>query len=299
MNLLHLSLAAILPLVAAYDTTACNNSPTLCKTSYSSILHLGAHDSAFVRTEQNKFTAAGNQYFNASTQLSAGVRLLQSQLHLESGVPRLCHTSCALYDAGPLKDWLGEIKTWLDARPSEVVTLLLVNDDNIPAAQIAAAYQAAGLDALSFTPSDSSWPRNPLQSFIDNKKRVISYLSASADVAAVSYLLPEFDYVFETAFENTNAANFTCYATRPSAVAGLQNLKTAVDSRMGLMNRFLYNDIAGTLNIFVTNDTYGATLNGDSGVGNLKDGVGTCFKQWGRAGGYVLLDFVDEVSARG
>ncbi|KAF8242562.1 hypothetical protein K440DRAFT_664683 [Wilcoxina mikolae CBS 423.85] len=294
MNLLHLAAFLLPSLITAYDTTACNTSPSLCSTPYNSILHLGAHDSAFVRTAANKFTTAGNQYFNASTQLSAGVRLLQSQLHLNNNIPYLCHTTCSIFDGGPLKDWLGEINTWLSTRPSEVVTILLVNDDKIPPSQIAEAYKSAGLDTLSFTPANASWKENTLSTFIDAKKRVITYLSAGADVTQVPYLLPEFDHVFETAFENTDASNFTCYATRPSEVAGKAALQTAVETRMGLMNRFLYNEIAGTLKIFVTNDTYATTLNGDTGVGNLKDGVGQCFKEWGRSGGYVLLDFVDE-----
>lgn len=39
-------------------------------------------------------------------QLNDGIRLLQSQVHNNSGVIQLCHTSCALYNGGPLSDYL-------------------------------------------------------------------------------------------------------------------------------------------------------------------------------------------------
>ncbi|CCX06386.1 PLC-like phosphodiesterase [Pyronema domesticum] len=293
-----LRLLALLPLLAApvlsYDKTACNNSPSLCSAPYNSLLHLGAHNSAFVRTRENKYSTAGNQYFNVSTQLSGGIRLLQSQLHSDNGAVKLCHTSCQLFDAGLLRNWLKEIKVWLDANPSEVVTILLVNDDKISPNLLAAEYKAAGLDSMVMEPTDKTWQTKTLQEFIDSGKRVVSYLSTGADTNAVPWLMNEFDHIFETGFENTDAAAFSCVATRPGVVAGEDKLKEAVQTRMGLMNRFLYQEISKSLKIYVNNDTYAATVNGDKGVGNLKDGVETCFGQWGKRAGYVILDFVNE-----
>lgn len=197
-----------------------------------------------------------------------------------------------------MRNWLKEIKVWLDANPSEVVTILLVNDDKISPNLLAAEYKAAGLDSMVMEPTDKTWQTKTLQEFIDSGKRVVSYLSTGADTNAVPWLMNEFDHIFETGFENTDAAAFSCVATRPGVVAGEDKLKEAVQTRMGLMNRFLYQEISKSLKIYVNNDTYAATVNGDKGVGNLKDGVETCFGQWGKRAGYVILDFVNEVSSR-
>lgn len=114
---------------------ACNNSPALCSRSYSSITHLGAHDSAFVRDASTSYSDSGNQYglsyLSLSTllisgrnvdsikQLDAGVRLLSSQVHLNNGEWHLCHSSCNLLDAGKLSTWLASIKAWMDRNPND------------------------------------------------------------------------------------------------------------------------------------------------------------------------------------
>ena len=63
-------LSLLLPLAFAStldrrnDTTACNNSPSLCDKSYGEITPLGAHNSPFVRDESTDFSTSGNQYVN-------------------------------------------------------------------------------------------------------------------------------------------------------------------------------------------------------------------------------------------
>jgi len=292
--LLPLGLGLINLAAADYDVTACNSSPNLCNVAYDDILHVGAHNSAFVRSRNNSFNTGANQYHNASVQLSAGIRLLQSQIHLEKNEIRLCHTMCSIFDAGLLKDWLDAIKQWMLQHESEVVTLLLVNNDKIAPTRIAEAFVAAGLADWGFVPGRSGWPT--LQSMLLDKKRLVTFISTSADVKTVPYLLPEFEFIFETDFEVTDPGNYTCYATRPSNYYGQQRLKEVLQTeRMGFMNRFLYTKLSQSLSIYAANDTYSATLNGDNGLGNLKDGVEKCTTEWGRTGGFVLLDFVDQV----
>jgi hypothetical protein len=104
---------------AAYDKSACNNSPSLCAKNYSEVLHLGAHDSAFVADEGGQMTSAANQYYNATVLLSAGVRMLQAQMHLDGADVKLCHTSCDLFDAGTVVDWLKDIAAWMKDHPSD------------------------------------------------------------------------------------------------------------------------------------------------------------------------------------
>jgi hypothetical protein len=87
---------------------ACNNSPKLCSKPYDQITHLGAHDSPFLRDSSTGFSTFGNQFFNTTVQLDASVRLLSAQVHVAWNTKtkarklHLCHSSCALFDAGPV-----------------------------------------------------------------------------------------------------------------------------------------------------------------------------------------------------
>ena len=130
--------------VVATAQTACNGYAELCGRLYSTVTFVGAHDSAFVGTAVTK-----NQYVSVADQLSSGVRMLQSQTHDLDGEIEMCHTSCLLEDAGTLASFLANIKTFLDANPNEVVTLLLTNQDNIPVSRYWAVLQSAGLDAVA------------------------------------------------------------------------------------------------------------------------------------------------------
>jgi hypothetical protein len=100
-------------------STACNNSPLLCDKSYGDVVHLGAHDSAFVRNASTGNTLSGNQYYDIEDALSYGVRLLSAQAHDLNGALELCHTSCDLLDAGSLESWLSTVTGWLDSNPNE------------------------------------------------------------------------------------------------------------------------------------------------------------------------------------
>ena len=116
-------------------TAACNNSPALCNRAYSSVTHLGAHDSPFLRDASTGYSESGNQWvllsqlvvhaeyfsrdYNTTVQLDAGVRLVTAQVHNNNGSWDLCHTSCALLDVGTLEGWLSEIRVWMDANPNE------------------------------------------------------------------------------------------------------------------------------------------------------------------------------------
>ena len=127
VRLPHLLLSTLLILQqplqsqADYSAKACNNSPHLCNLSYGAITYLGTHNSPFIRDQSTSFSTSGNQYFNVTVQLDAGVRLLQGQLHKDSngGEPRLCHSTCTLMDGGTLANWLSQIKAWMDQHSSE------------------------------------------------------------------------------------------------------------------------------------------------------------------------------------
>jgi len=272
---------------AAVAQTACNNSPDLCSRQYNNITHLGAHDSPFLRDETTSYSTSGNQFYNSTVQLEAGVRLLTAQVHSQNGSLHLCHSDCDLLDAGTLSNWLGEVKSFMDDNPNEVVTILLVNSDDASASDLAAEYEAAGVDSYSYVPSSASasstWPT--LQSLISSNTRLINFVASLDSNTAAPYLLDEFTYVFENAYENSQFSDFSCTPNRPS---GLSSGSTG--GRMALMNHFLYSNQAFGIqspdigNITTTNAPGNST-------GMLGTQLGQCTKEYGTQPTFVLVDF--------
>jgi hypothetical protein len=152
---------------------ACNGNAALCSRAYSNVTLIGTHDSAFVG-----ILPTDNQLDSVTQQLDAGIRFLQAQTHVESGVLELCHTSCAELDAGPVTDYLSTIKTWMDGNPNQVVTLLLTNGDSVDVSEFGAAMTTSGLSSYAYTPpgqlSMSEWPT--LQELIDDGTPLVMFL---------------------------------------------------------------------------------------------------------------------------
>jgi hypothetical protein len=106
--------------LATLALAACNGQDALCSRPYSNVTFVGSHDSAFVGLLPSQ-----NQLLSVADQLGFGVRFLQAQTHNLDGTIEMCHTSCDLLDQGTLTDYLKPIKSFMDANPNEVVTLLL------------------------------------------------------------------------------------------------------------------------------------------------------------------------------
>lgn len=294
----YLSIASLALLSAlASAQTACNNSPSLCSRAYSNITHLGAHNSPFVRDASTSFSVSGNQFYNSTVQLDAGVRLLSTQVHNRNanggGAPawHLCHSSCDLLDAGPLSSWLGEIKTWMDGHPTDVVTLLLVNADAATATDLHAQFAAAGMAQYGYVPAvpgpTNEWPT--LESLIAANTRLVTFVAsrvAAAETVA-PYLLDEFTHVFETPFDNTAFSDFSCLPDRPAVLAG-DPAAAIASRRLPLMNHFLY-ETQAFFNIPAVDNV--TTTNAVEGVGSLGEHGTRCTGVWGRVPSFVLVDF--------
>ena len=189
--------------------------PRQCSRSYSNISYVGAHNSYSVQAG----SLAANQNYDVTTQLDNGIRLLQGQGHLNNGDIHLCHSSCLLLDAGTMTDYLGKVRSWLDANPNEVITILWVNSGGIPVSQWAQSYTAVGLDALSYTPASvpvaySAWPT--LQELISSGKRVVNFMDYGADYSAVPYILDHFAHFWENPYDQTDDS-FPCTIDRGTA----------------------------------------------------------------------------------
>ncbi|MCJ1358649.1 MAG: hypothetical protein MMC33_008649 [Icmadophila ericetorum] len=291
------TLATVLrPRNGTASTAACNNSPDLCNKAYSSVTQLGAHDSPFLRDATTDYSESGNQDYNTTVQLESGVRLVTAQVYNNSGSWDLCHTSCALLDAGTLESWLSEIKSWMDANPNDVVTVLLVNSDDAAASDLDGPFQASGITQYAYTPPATTtalatWPT--LQELIDNNTRLVTFvasLSPSSNMVA-PYLLDEFTFVFENQFLVANPDNFSCVANRPASVDGNTQLALQ-ENLLPLMNHFL--DTVEALDIQVPDFDAIDTTNGESGIGNLATAADSCAVAYGKNPTFILVDFFDQ-----
>jgi hypothetical protein len=286
------SLAQVAFSAVTKRATACNNSPDLCSRAYNNVTHLGAHNSPFLRDASTGNSQSGNQFYNSTVQLSAGVRLLTGQVHNNNGSLHMCHSSCALLDAGTLSDWLSEIKTWMDGNPNEVVTVLLVNSDDSSASALASAYTTAGITSYAYTPTSttasSEWPT--LQTLISSGKRLMNFVASLDDNSAAPYLMDEFTYIFENNYDNTSPSSFSCAANRPSTATTSSALQK---NMMPLMNHFLYQ----TSNLFGTTiespdlGNISTTNSASGGTGALGTSATECTTTYGRAPTYLLVDF--------
>ncbi|KAH8757683.1 PLC-like phosphodiesterase [Diaporthe sp. PMI_573] len=276
------------------STVACNNSPDLCSRQYSNVTHMGAHDAAFLRDSSTDNSVAGNQYYNATRALNAGIRLLSLQVHNQNGTLQLCHTTCALLDAGTLEDFLVKIKYWMDENPNEVVTLLIVNSDDEDVASFGEVYESSNISSYGYTPAtvsaSNTWPT--LQTMIDDGTRLVTFIATITYSTTYPYLLNEWDFVFETAYEVTSLAGLNCTVDRPSDVS---DASSGISSGyLPLMNHFVYQSI--TSSIEVPNvEIIDTTNSPDTGtIGTLGQHAATCNSEWGTAPVFALVDFYSE-----
>ena len=224
---------------------------------------------------------AGNQNVDSPTQLDLGARLLSTQVHKSGdGSLHLCHSSCDLLDAGTLAAWLTSIKTWLDANKNDVITLLLVNSDNATPTELQSAFTAGGIADYAYTPTTPGvWPA--LQDLISANKRLVVFVNAVPSGGS-TYLLNEFDHIYENPYNVTGPTGFTCAIDRG----------TSGTAKLGLMNHLLYTSMAAFGQSIQTPDFNSAeTTNSESSLGAAAD---SCATAWGAGQPWaILLDFVD------
>jgi hypothetical protein len=258
----------------------------MCK----NVTFIGAHDSAFVSPQE---ALAANQHFDVLRQLDDGIRLLQSQGHKptqNNASIQLCHTTCSIFDGGSLLEYLTKVKSWLSSNPDEVLTLLFTNPDGIQISTWGEVFTASGIADLAFIPSFSTTPADTLSwptlgSMISSGKRVVIFLDAGANRATVPYILPEFDYMWETPFNQIDPA-FPCTVDRPKS---LQNQVPA--GRLSVVNHFL--DKLLTKGVLIPDIASLNVTNAVEGSGSLGLNAANCAAIYGRYPNFLLVDYYD------
>ncbi|KAF5376783.1 hypothetical protein D9757_009464 [Collybiopsis confluens] len=247
------------------EATICNGHAELCSRPYGNTTFLGSHDSyAF---SSDPLALARDQEVDVTSQLNLGI----------------------LFDGGTVVDYLNTVKTWLDANPNEVLTLLFTNSDGLSIPDIwAPAFVQAGIDTVSYIPPNnpmkrSDWPT--LGELIDSGKRVITFMDAGADGtdgAPVDFILPEFTMLLEPPFDATDPS-FPCSIDRISGPLSPQD-------HLSMLNHNLDTNLFGT-GILVSDPGAASTTNGVASI--IANSNGCAPLVGGVAPNFVMLDFVN------
>jgi len=292
------------PMFVSAAERACNNSPNLCNVGYDRVTHLGAHDSPFLHDASTGFSTFGNQFFDTITQLDAGVRLLTAQVHADTDPVtkarqlRVCHTSCRFMDAGSFSDWLWRIRIWLDRNPNDVVTLVLVNYHFVSAGEFEADYSKADIAHYGYVPpkingppppsnqSHNTWPT--LGEMVDKGERLVTFINVLLhDKENSPYLVNEFDFLWENAYDVASPAAFACTPDRPSNTTTIAEMRAS--GRLFLMNHMLY--VHQAFGIITPNIKRIDDTNSWNGPGGLGAHMTKCASEIARQPTFVLVDY--------
>ncbi|KAL2264748.1 hypothetical protein VTJ83DRAFT_7258 [Remersonia thermophila] len=273
---------------APTNTRPCNGYPELCERKYSNITQVGCHNSPFVRAG----SAAANQEFPVLDQLKDGVRFLQGQIQWPANgtVPHFCHTSCDLLDAGPITDWLRQVRDWVAAHPYDVVTILLGNGNYSTPDLYVPYIEESGITQFVFTPAKvplrrDDWPT--LAQLILSGQRVVMFLDYMADQNAYPWLLDEFSHMWETPFDPIDRS-FPCTVQRPPDL----NPDAARNDYLYLMNHNLNAEVSLLgQTILVPAVSELNVTNAADGEGSLGMAAANCRGDWGHPPNVLNVDY--------
>lgn len=269
------------------NTQPCNNYVELCQRQYSNITMIGCHNSPFV----SEGSVAANQLYDVTNQLNDGVRFLQGQIHWPDNdtVPHFCHTSCDLFDAGPITEWLGKVVDWVSKNRFDVVTILLGNGNYSTPDFYVPYINETGLLDYVYTPpyapmNYTTWPT--LAEMIIYNTRIVLFLDYMANQTAYPWFQDEFSNMWETPFDPTDNT-FPCTVQRPGPLS-----PEDATSRLYLSNHNLNAEVSvlGTT-LLVPDVTALNTTNNYTGFGSLGAAAGGCVDMWGRAPNVLNVDY--------
>jgi hypothetical protein len=142
--------------------------------------------------------------------VEAAMRLRERLVGPPEGPPGLylCHGFCEI-GAQPLVPWLRVLHAFMDANPREVV--IVVIEDYVPPADIAAAFAEVGLEALAYRGAPHPpWPT--LAELGKSGQRLVVFLESGTE--GVAWLHPAFETIQETPYSFRRPSAFSCAVNR-------------------------------------------------------------------------------------
>ncbi|KAI7848707.1 PLC-like phosphodiesterase [Circinella umbellata] len=270
-----------LNVVSAQGQQACNGYSEFCSRSYSDLTYVLTHNSYAYSA-----SPAANQQCDIKAQMTDGVRALRlSAVKSENDTDlHLCHTTCSILDAGKAQDTLSNISGWLKENPNEVLTIMWnVPNNDMYAKDFQASYEASGILEYAHvqSPQNLTWPT--LQEMISSGKRLVNFVDINADQNTIPWLHSEFDYVFETPYDNQNETSFECVIDRP------ETPPANVDQMMYGMNHFLYGQLPWGGNTIQIPQSGSASVT--NGEGSLLKQANDCNQAFGSRPNFLIVDF--------
>lgn len=216
---------------ASLGQPVCNGSEALCARRFDQVAYATTHNAMAARFDPYGYSILiSNQCSGVPTQLDDGVRALMLDVHwyqppdAEAPDLYLCHAECG-FGHQLLADGLAEVRAFLDARPGEVVSLILeTNADTEPReAGIRDAFAASGLLPYAHAQEPGApWPT--LGELVAADRRLVVLTDDStpsagcdADADPCPWLHPLWSgFAFETPFSVVRPEGFTCTDLRGS-----------------------------------------------------------------------------------
>jgi hypothetical protein len=190
----------------------CNGDPDLCSRRYDEVCYATTHN-AF--NYQGAFLFP-NQSYEIAQQMQDGVRGLMLDVYWYNNRPTVYHSSNFLGNQ-PLSDLLADIQTFLDANPTEILTIIF--ESYITAAQMNDAFtQAALIPYLHAQPQGDPWPT--LQQMIDANQRLV-VLTDVNDGQAYPWYHYVWNYGVETHYTAHSRQDFSCDYNRGDSTKSL------------------------------------------------------------------------------
>ncbi|KAF9975632.1 hypothetical protein BGZ73_000646 [Actinomortierella ambigua] len=259
---------------------ACNGYAELCSKPYNQVTYATTHN-AYAFSPPGALAA--NQDNDIPTQLKDGIRafMLDAYAAATPSDIQLCHGNCQLLNGGPLSKTLGLFKTFMDANPNEVITILWENAGKLPPSQFQTVYQAAGLADYLHTQEagNTNWPT--LGEMISSGKRLVNFLDDGYS-AGTPWLMNEYSFMFETPWHIPKGTPYQCTIDRP---------KGGSQQSMYVLNHFISGQISnGGQSIDIPQKGAAAQTNGAELVNHVND----CVATFNQNPTFLAVDFYDQ-----
>src|SRR5690606_38610856 len=126
------------------SATACNGASELCERRYDEVTFAMTHNAHAVLGAGLGIGAAAatNQTKAVYQQLRDGIRGMMIDVGRHDGEIWLCHGGCGISRFVPLSDFLVTVRRFLDANPSETLTLIVEHTDEVGSDDVAEVFDA-------------------------------------------------------------------------------------------------------------------------------------------------------------
>jgi hypothetical protein len=182
-------------------------------------IHYGIPTGGRIKTDMEREQVSQEKIAQAvgAEAAAAAVRIRNTLVGGEEGASGIyfCHGYCEL-GAYPVAPTMKELHDFLVANPGEVV--MIVVEDYIEPADLAALFTEAGLDRFALTTSPTvPWPT--LRELVDRDQRLIVFTESGKGGAP--WLLPAFAAFQETPYSFKTPADFSCRPNRGGSAGSL------------------------------------------------------------------------------